>query len=151
MRIYFSHGLFFLFDTAERCPGNDWIDSHSVQGFSRRATAANINTLIEDGVLDVEPGSPEQLDTCERAIAVSVRSDSGVVAMGSVDPVDHVIWKGRPGWVRVTVGQKRVANERELRVFFVAEEAVKEEPTRIREHGEWLRRDFLETAEVARV
>lgn len=150
MRIYFSHGMVFLYDSAERAPGNAWTDEHASQGFARRPTAANVATLVEDGCVDVEECSPELLDKCKRIVAVSIRSDSGAIAMSGVDPEDNVVWKGRSGWVRVSVGQTHGANEDELRLYFVAEEAVNEEPTRVRENGDWILRAFVETAEAAR-
>ena len=149
-RIYFSHGMFFLYDASERAPGNAWTDEHASQGFARRPTAANIGTVIEDGWLDVEVGSPELLDECERVVAVSIRSDSGAISISGTEPEDHVVWKGGPGWVRVTVGQMLGAEDRELQLFVVAEEATTEEATRVRIRGEWVRRAFVETAEVAR-
>lgn len=42
------------------------------------------------------------------------------------------------------------AEDHELQLFVVAEEATTEEATRVRERGEWVRRAFVETAEVAR-
>jgi hypothetical protein len=149
-RIYFSHGIFLLFDSAERAPGNDWTEEHSSQGFARRPEVANIATLSEDGWFDVEVGSPELLDRCERVAAVSIRSDSGTILISGVDPGDHVLWKGRPGWVRVTLGQMPGPDEREWQLFVVAEEATTEESTRVRERGEWVRGAFIETAEPAR-
>ncbi len=148
-RIYFSHGMVFVYDSAERAPGNAWTEEHSSQGFARRPTAANVATLIEDGCVDVEIGSPELLDKSERVVALSIRSDSGAIAMSGTDPKDYVLWKGRPGWVRVTIGQTSGSDEQAIRLLFVAEEAAKEEPTRVREDGEWIRRDFIETAEAA--
>ena len=132
-RIDFSHGLFFLYDSWERAPGNAWTDQHSAQGFARRPTAANIATVIEDGCLDVEVGSPEVLDECQRVVAVSIRSDSGTISISGTDVEDHVVWKGRPGWVRATVGQMPGADDHEVRLFVVAEEATTEEATRVRE------------------
>lgn len=149
-RIYFSHGMVFLYDSTEPVPGNAWTDDHASQGFARRPTAANVGTLIEDGCVSVDEGSSELLDKCVRVVAVSIRSDSGTIAMSGVDPEDHVLWRGRPGWVRVTVGQTPGDEEQELQIFFVIEEAAKDEPTRVRENGEWTRHDFIETAEPAR-
>ena len=150
IRIYLSHGTLFVNDSAESAPGNDWTDEHSLQGFARRPTAANVATLIEYGCVDVEDGSPEHLDECERVVAVSVRSDSGMIAMSGVDGESYELWKGRPGWVRVTIGQRRGATELGLEVYVAAEESAKEESTRVRERGEWLRREFVETAQAAR-
>jgi hypothetical protein len=149
-RIYFSHGMFFLYDSSERAPGNAWTDEHSSQGFARRPTAANIGTLVEDGCFDVEVGSPELLERCERVVVVSIRSDSGTISISGTDPEDHIVWKGRPGWVRVTVGQTPGGDEHELRLFVVAEEAATDEATRVREGSEWVGGTFIESAEVAR-
>lgn len=90
-RVYFSHGIVFLFDSAERSPGSDWTEAHGTQGFARRPAAVTIGTLIEGGCVEIETGSP----------------------------------------------------------FVLAEEAPAEEPTRVREHGEWVHRVFVETADVA--
>jgi hypothetical protein len=148
-RIYFSHGMFFVYDSSERSPGNAWTDDHSAQGFARRSTTANVATLIEDGWLDVDVGAAEALNECERVVAVSVLSASGAISISGIDPEDQVLWRGRPGWVRVSMGQERSADEQEVRLVFVAEEAAKEESTRVRERGDWVRRDFIEAAEPA--
>jgi hypothetical protein len=148
--IYLSHNFFFLFDSQELSAGNDWTDEHFSQGFARRPSAANIRTLIEYGRLDVEVGSPELLDKCERVVAISIRSDSGGISISGVGGEDLVVWKGRPGWVRLTVGQIPGAEDRELQLFVLAEEATNEEATRVRERGEWIRGAFVETAEAVR-
>lgn len=68
--------------------------------------------------------------------------------MSGSDPEDHVIWKGRPGWVRVTVGQMAGADDLEVRLFVAAEEAATEEATRVGSGGEWIAGPFVETAEA---
>ena len=148
-RIYFSHGMVFVYDSAEAAPGNDWTDEHSLQGFARRPTTANVATLIEFGCAHVHFGSHEELEKCDRVVAVSVCSESGAIAMSGVDPEDHVVWRGRPGWVRVSIGQTSNPDSRELRLIFVAEEAARDEPSAVREHGDWLRREFVESADTA--
>jgi hypothetical protein len=149
--IYFSHGLVFAYDTGEKAPGNDWTDAHVQQCFARRPTAANIATLENYGRATLERGTSESLDSCERVVSVSVRSESGIVALSGVDPGSEcVLWKGRPGWVRVTIGQKRGPTELELRLLFLAEETSRDEASKVKEHGKWLEGPFVEEAEQAR-
>ena len=144
--IYFSHGVFFVYDEAEQVPGNDWSDTHVEQHFSRRAESANISTILAEGVADLRPGTPELLDTCNGVVAVSVLSRSGAVAISGCDPEDTVIWNGPPGWVRVTVGQKPGEREQHVTLVCLAEKAVDEQATRVREDGEWMSGPFLETS-----
>ena len=147
--LYFSHGIVFIHDVLERAPGNDWTDDHVAQRFSRRSTACNVATLIEDGFADVDAGSSELLEACERVVAVSIQTDGGAISIGGIDGRSEIIWKGRPGWVRVVLGQNLADGDSRLRMLLMAEEAAREEPTYVREQGEAVKGPFVESAKVA--
>lgn len=150
MRIFVSHGIIFLYDTSEKAPGNDWTEQHQEQGFARRASAINVSTLVENAWARLSQGASDEMSGCERIVSCSLFSTSGTVGFSSVDPGGPVIWRGHPGWVRITLGQSYSHEGEELEFVYFAEEAVAEEPTRIFKDGAWASGAFIETADAAR-
>jgi len=66
--------------------------------------------------------------------------------VGTEDAEQHVVYRGAPGWVRLTIGQ-RATGEDDLQVHVLAEPAADDEPTRVRRRGAWLADDLLETSD----
>lgn len=87
------------------------------------------------------------MESCEIGLIATIRSDSGIVVLQSVDPIKSIIWTGRAGWVELEIGQY-ISRDGRLVITTFGPEAQAESPTRVWERGRWLDRNFLETAEV---
>jgi Competence protein J (ComJ) len=77
-RLYFSYSQFMVYDGSVQLPGCEWTEEHTAQGFARRKSVANFNTLLEFGDADVavkrEAYQPQQ--EYQRVIVVPFRVTS---------------------------------------------------------------------------
>src|SRR5689334_1078334 len=82
-RLYFPYSQFMVYDLSVQLPGCDWMDEHTAQGFARRDSVVNFNTLLEFGYTDVtvsrEAYQPQQ--EYQRVIAVPFHVTSGKVVV----------------------------------------------------------------------
>jgi hypothetical protein len=151
--IYISHATLFVFDSFGKLPANAWTSAHWEQLFARRPSSMNIVALVEeDGFIVEVDRSSSSLMNCERVVGFSLLSESGrIILDGGESGTGVTVWEGRPGWVRVTVGQALLKKEEPqwMRVVVVAEEAVREELTTVREKGTLKTGPFLEIADPA--
>lgn len=152
--LYIEHATLFVADSDEKGPGNRWSPRHSQQGFARRRTAINIATVFpEDGyVSDVVHGE-DALPQCEKVLEFSLFSASGKIVLSGTDPVEIEIWRGEPGWVRMTVGQQLLEEgpPPKVRLTVAAAPATADAPTRVWLGGSEVKGEFLEEAEEQRV
>src|SRR5215813_10398058 len=89
-RLYFSYIQFMVFDASVRLSGCDWIPEHSAQGFARRESTVNFNTLLEFGLADVAVihGVYRQREDYERVIEVPFRVTSRRVIVGGPEETE---------------------------------------------------------------
>jgi Competence protein J (ComJ) len=82
-RLYFSYSQFMVYDGSVQLPGCEWTEEHTAQGFARRESVVNFNTLLEFGDADVavkrEAYQPQQ--EYHRVIVVPFRVTSGKVVV----------------------------------------------------------------------
>ncbi|MBX3189804.1 MAG: hypothetical protein KF819_22455 [Labilithrix sp.] len=149
--VFFSNEVFFVYDIAEEHQENLWTERQCAQGFSRRPTATSVQALRDSGRLEVEAETaPKELDECERVVVFSLLS-TGAVELAGGDPGGVVIWRGRPGWVRISLGQSRdERDERLVHLLVAVEESSADAKSRVRHEAEgWLPGELDETAEPA--
>ena len=81
LRLYFSYNQFMVFDSSVELPGCAWTKLHSDQGFARRDSVVNFETVLEFGHADVgiRIGAYEHNSVHERVIAVPFHVESGLV------------------------------------------------------------------------
>jgi hypothetical protein len=121
----FSYNQFLVYDDSVRLPGCDWTDDHMNQGFARRESTVNFQTLLESGEADVVVtlGAFEPRPQYERVVAVPFRVTSGKVVVDAPDEDSEV---GRsidllPGNYRLVAAQNVVDDEtEEIHLFFEA-------------------------------
>lgn len=80
-KLYFSYSQFMVYDQSVRFPGCDRTEQHTAQGFARRESVVNFNTLLEFGHANVAVnlGSYEPQPDYERVVAVPFLVTSGKV------------------------------------------------------------------------
>ena len=80
-RLYFSYSQFMVYDQSVKLPGCAWANAHTAQGFARRGSTANFNTLLEFGYADVGviQGAFAPQKEYSRVIAVPFLITSGKV------------------------------------------------------------------------
>jgi len=89
-RLYFSYSQFMVYDKEVELPGCAWTEEHSAQGFARRESVVNFNTLFEFGYADVavSVGAYEPQPGYERVVAVPFIVTSGKVIVDGPDETD---------------------------------------------------------------
>jgi len=115
-RLYFSYSSFLVFDGGVKLPGCDWTPEHSAQGFARRESTVNFNTLLEFGFADVAVihGAYRPREEYERVIEVPFRVTSGKVIVGGPEETeDKRMIELPPGDYRLTAAQRVTAEKGE--------------------------------------
>jgi hypothetical protein len=121
-RLYFSYSQFMVYDQSVRLPGCEWTDRQSAQGFARRVSTVNFNTLLEFGYADVtiSPGPFEPSEGYQRVIAVPFLVTSGkVVVDGPEETSVQRNFALPPGNYRLVAAQRVITEEKEaIDLFF---------------------------------
>jgi len=111
-----------VYDQSVRLPGCAWTDAHSAQGFARRESVVNFNTLLEFGDADVaiSVSAYRPRGTYDRVIAVPFLVTSGKVVVEGPEetkPERNVVLP--PGTYRVTAAQRVTGDEQQaIDLFF---------------------------------
>ncbi len=153
-KIYVAEGTIYVWDLLEKHSGNEFTPAHGAQGFARRPSCANILTPFpEDGFVTQIESDRDGLAKCSRIVSLSIDSPSGEVFLGGFEPGGHTIWRGRPGWVRLTIGQRIVSDGEwpDLCVVVVGEETEAEAPSQVWRDGVEIAGPFVETATRVRL
>jgi hypothetical protein len=158
-RLYFSYILFLVFDGSVKLPGCDWTPEHSAQGFARRESTVNFNTLLEFGFADVAVihGAYQPREEYERVIEVPFRVTSGKVIVGGPEETeDKGMIELPPGDYRLTAAQRVTAEEGEgeeeeaIDLFFeVLPQPLERSSVLVADEALSVPNRLLETAEVA--
>lgn len=135
-----THGVIFLLDPEDRGPSARWTARRHAQGFTRSRTSASLTTIEPEGTGRVFAAPMAAIAGCTRVTSLSVYSDSGRVALGDIHPDKPIIWTGRPGWVRVTIGQRLAAVQTDdewpdIEILYLVEATDRESPTKRTETG----------------
>lgn len=114
--LYFSFNQFMVFDSSVELPGCEWTERHSLQGFARRDSVVNFNSLLEFGEAQVAVsiGPCGTIRECQRAIAVPFIVSSGKVLVEG--PEENDIDRGvelKPGYYRLICSQRVLDDEHE--------------------------------------
>lgn len=121
-RLYFSYNQFMVFDQSVRLPGCAWTFKHSAQGFARRVSTVNFNTLLEYGDADVtvSRGDYQQRQEYERVIGVPFLVTSGkVIIEGPEETKTERTFTLPPGNYRLVAAQYITGDEEEaIDLFF---------------------------------
>jgi hypothetical protein len=120
-KMYFSYHQFMVFDADVRLPGCAWTPEHSAQGFARRESVVNFNTLLEFGEADVVVGEVYQpRDDYARVIAVPFLVMSGrVIIEGPEETTRERHIDVRPGFYRLVAAQRLIGEEQQqIDLFF---------------------------------
>ena len=115
-RLYFSYGQFMIYDRDVELPGCDWTEEHTAQGFARRQSVVNFNSLLEFGHADLtvssEPYQPRR--EYERVIAVPFLVTSGIVIVeGPEETAVERNIKLQPGTYRLVAAQYVTTGDQE--------------------------------------
>ncbi len=106
MMFWISYGLFFVADGDYSGPPSMPSEQRARQGFARSPSRAELYAIVDSAPATLHPASSEEIARCQRVTSISLLTTRGRVTIGSVDPVDLTLWVGRPGWVRITIGQR---------------------------------------------
>lgn len=106
----------------------------------------NLRAIVdEDGMVVDLVSDFAALSTCQSIVSFSLYSSSGRVLLSGGEPGGEIVWAGRPGWIRVTLGQALLCDTEppEMRIVLVAEESTGDDRTVVRpptnpHHGEYL-------------
>lgn len=110
--LFLVHGVLFVFDKNEPVVGSTWTREHAAQGFVRRPSTMNVSLLEPEDVRIVEiVNGAERVDACADEIAFSLHARSGEIQLGTEDPGGIVVWRGRPGWVRIALQMTECAGD----------------------------------------
>lgn len=120
-KLYFSYNQFMVYDKSVQLPGCDWTEEHTTQGFARRESVVNFNTLLEFGYADVavsrEAYQPQQ--EYQRAIAVPFLVRSGkVMVEGPEETTIERIVNLPPGNYRLVAAQYVTDDEEVIDLYF---------------------------------
>jgi len=115
-RLYFSYSQFMVYDGSVQLPGCDWTEEHTAQGFARRESVVNFNTLLEFGYADVVVNREayELQQGYQRVIAVPFRVTSGKVVVDG--PEETAVERSvslPPGQYRLVAAQHITGEEEE--------------------------------------
>lgn len=116
-RLYFSYSQFMVYDQSVQLPGCAWTDEHSAQGFARRESTVNFNTLLEFGYADVTVRRSAYQPSAEhdRVIAVPFRVASGEVLVEGPEEMDvERAFTLPPGNYRLVAAQRVTGDEEEV-------------------------------------
>ncbi len=154
MELFLEHAFVVLYDVGEQTPCPEVRLDHVRQGFARRPSSVMLFFREEEVCFVTELiRDSTSLADCPFVLSVSLYSYSGDVRLSTTDPLDLPIWTGRPGWIRLSIGQQLVAtrimrSERvsEYRVVVTAVEAEGEERSYVSQDGDVLS-DLVEDAD----
>ena len=111
-----------VYDGSVELPGCDWTDQHTAQGFARRDSVVNFNTLIEFGYADVaiSRGAYQSQQDYTRVIAVPFHVTSGkVLVEGPEEARGKRSIALRPGHYRLVAAQQVLGEEEEtIHLYF---------------------------------
>jgi hypothetical protein len=115
-RLYFSYNQFMVYDHSVRLPGCDWTEEHTAQGFARRESVVNFNTLLEFGYADVAVSREayQLQQEYERVIAVPFRVTSGKIVVEG--PEETTVERSiilPPGHYRLVAAQHATGEDEE--------------------------------------
>lgn len=121
-RLYFSYSQFIVYDASVKLPGCAWTDKHTAQGFARRESTVNFNTLLEFGHANVAVSRSAYEPWCEyeRVIAVPFFVASGKVLVEGPEETDvQRSFSLPPGNYRLVTAQQVTGEDEEaIDIFF---------------------------------
>lgn len=106
-----------VYDQSVRLPGCDWTEQHTAQGFARRESVVNFNTLLEFGQADVAVnlGSYEPHPDYERVVEVPFLVTSGkVLVEGPEETEVERNFTLSPGHYRLIAAQSAAGHDEEV-------------------------------------
>lgn len=116
-KLYFSYSQFMVYDQSVQLPGCDWTEAHTAQGFARRESVVNFNTLREFGYADVAVSRnayhPQR--EYQRVIAVPFLVTSGKVVVDG--PEETSVERSvtlPPGHYRLVAAQRAIGDDEEV-------------------------------------
>lgn len=110
-----------VYDKDIELPGCDWTEEHAAQGFARRESAVNFNTLLDFGYADatVSIGAYEPQPEHERAVSVPFLVTSGEVLVEGPEEFDVARSVALPpGNYRLIAAQYVSGEEEVIDLFF---------------------------------
>lgn len=153
-QIYFSYSVFLVYDGDVKLPGNNWIETHSNQGFARRNSSVNFATLFQFGHAEIQVFDGDYVtdQADERVIKVPFHAASGKVLIEGPEENQANSIAIEPGHYLLTAAQQANYDDETLliRLYFQRTEIPATQSEIILKDEQLNPPDqLLETAEIA--